>query len=58
MTSRAIHPTYDRDHYLTRAERYARAAANEPDPTVRAALEAAAEACRHAAQRSDRALLG
>ena len=41
-----VHPTYDGEHYRLRAERYRRAASLEPDPGVRSALEAVAEACR------------
>jgi hypothetical protein len=57
MTKR-VFPTYDRDHYAARAARYAQAALNEPDPGVRKALEAAAEACRQkAAGTADRTVL-
>jgi hypothetical protein len=50
MTKRIV-PTYDGGHYRTRAERYARAAAHEPDPAVRSALEATAKACLERAAR-------
>jgi hypothetical protein len=48
---RRIEPTYDGGHYRARAERYARAATHEPDPAVKAALEATAKACRARAER-------
>jgi hypothetical protein len=46
-----IEPTYDDGYYRTRAERYARAASNEPDPGVRSALQATARACLERAAR-------
>jgi hypothetical protein len=41
-----VFPTYDSDHYLQRAETYARAADAEPDPTIKAALLTAQRAAQ------------
>jgi hypothetical protein len=42
-------PTYDCDHYLQRAEMYARAADVEPDPAIKAALVTAHRECQRRA---------
>ena len=44
-----VFPTYDSDHYLQRAETYARAADAEPDPTIKAALLTAQRECQRRA---------
>jgi hypothetical protein len=44
-----VRPTYDRDHYLQRAQAYVRAAEAEPDAAIRAALHTAARECRRRA---------
>ena len=44
--SAALRPTSGRDYYLARAKHYASAAAREPNPTIRAALESMARSYR------------
>jgi hypothetical protein len=55
---RTVYPAYDREHYLTRAQYYARAAEHEPDPEIRQALRNVERECRRKAEKpNDRALL-
>jgi hypothetical protein len=49
-TSTVVRPTYDRDHYLTRAQYYAKDAEREPDTSVRAALQVVERECRRIAE--------
>ena len=50
-TSTVVRPTYDRDHYLTRAQYYAKDAEQEPDTSVREALQVVERECRRIAER-------
>jgi hypothetical protein len=50
---RTVYPTYDREHYLSRARHYARAAEHEPDETIREALRRVERECRRKAERPD-----
>jgi len=45
-----VRPTYDSHHYRTRAEYYARVAEHEPDPVIKAALQAIARECHEKAE--------